>query len=440
MFDPLTHGKTRYIDRDNIGGFLLPGLRVRQDAALGPCPRVAAAMGRRRFHHRHVRSDIYTNDANYVGQVKYQPSPDWNATMIGMYVSDQEREPRRHEHAQRHRHAHAYDNSVIGLKGQFSGLGFVDIKGALLLQRLQRRRRRLRRHDDTATAASARCRRRSTSDAALLLNLDFNRLFFDGLSLSVQIFDIGSDYVSATSARREADVLLTEGQEGTWQWGRPGLQLRQPRQREFDGRPRLGRLGRRSAAGRVGPRRQRLHRLRRAGGVLGHRLEGHHAGAEVPDRRLAVLRRVQLHRLQHQLAGLRRPRQGRQLRSYPRMEGTHSWGYGGDYALPVLAVPGPPDADPGAEGEVHAGHRPRHRPDGALQVHLRRGQPRHQGEPADRRLRRLPAGGEEPQLDPERRARRLRELRRSPGRLRHLRRQRRLPAQSRPVRRRCCTS
>ena len=39
--------------------------------------------------------------------------------------------------------------------------------------------------------------------------------------LSLQYFDIGSDYVSVASARREADVLLTEGQEGTWQWGRP---------------------------------------------------------------------------------------------------------------------------------------------------------------------------------------------------------------------------
>jgi hypothetical protein len=41
------------------------------------------------------------------------------------------------------------------------------------------------------------------------------------LSLAVQFFDIGSDYVAVTAARREQDVLLTEGQEGTWQWMRP---------------------------------------------------------------------------------------------------------------------------------------------------------------------------------------------------------------------------
>ncbi len=53
------------------------------------------------------------------------------------------------------------------------------------------------------------------------LNINFNQLFIDGLSLSAQLFSVGSDYVSVTAARREQDVLLTEGQEGTWQWGRP---------------------------------------------------------------------------------------------------------------------------------------------------------------------------------------------------------------------------
>jgi hypothetical protein len=43
------------------------------------------------------------------------------------------------------------------------------------------------------------------------VNLDFNDLGLDGLTLNAQYFHIGRNFVSVTSARREADVLLTDG-------------------------------------------------------------------------------------------------------------------------------------------------------------------------------------------------------------------------------------
>jgi hypothetical protein len=109
---------------------------------------------------------------------------------------------------------------VIAVKGQYTGFDFMDISGAYYYTNYN--------VDDTLCGGGLNgpCRfsplpLRSVSDDSFYLNLNFNQLFVDGLSMSVQLFDIGADFVSVAAARREQDVLLTEGQEGTWQWGRP---------------------------------------------------------------------------------------------------------------------------------------------------------------------------------------------------------------------------
>ena len=216
MFDAWTHGQTRYIDRDNLSGFLFQGSALgktlRWDFARVSSPSYQGA--------KFTTGDLFANDADYVGQLKYAPSAAWNATLIGMYASDKERDPKDTNNLNGVGEITRWDNSVIGAKGQYSGLGFVDIKGAYYYSTYNIA-------DDVCNANDLEsCRfsplpKKDTSDGAFYLNLDFNRLFVDGLSLAVQVFDIGSDYVAAPAARREADVLLTEGQEGTWQWMRP---------------------------------------------------------------------------------------------------------------------------------------------------------------------------------------------------------------------------
>jgi hypothetical protein len=121
----------------------------------------------------------------------------------------------------------AYENTVVGLKGQFTGIDFMDLSGAFYWSDYH--------VNDTVCdgTLNGNCRfsplpQKSTDDYSFLVNVNFNQLVLDGLSLSVQLFDVGSDYVSVTSARREADVLLTEGQEGTWQWGRPDYNFGNP--------------------------------------------------------------------------------------------------------------------------------------------------------------------------------------------------------------------
>ena len=216
MFDDWTQGKTRYIDRDNLNGFLFQGSAfgrtLRWDVARVSMPSYQGAS--------FTTGNLFANDANYVGQVKYAPGPDWNGTLIGMYAKDSEVDPDDPNTLNGAGTRTRWDNMVIGLKGQYSGFGFVDIKGAYYYSDYG--------IDDAVCNSNSleSCRfsplpKESTNDYAWYLNLDFNRLFVDGLSLAVQIFDIGSDYVAVAATRREADVLLTEGQEGTWQWLMP---------------------------------------------------------------------------------------------------------------------------------------------------------------------------------------------------------------------------
>lgn len=217
MFDAWTQGKYRYIDRDNAGGFLFQGSaldrQLRWDVARISLASYFQGVG---FN----TGDLVANDANYVGQLTFAPSPDWNATLIGMYARDKEIDEDDGNPFNGFGTSTRWDNSVVGVRGQYSGLGFVDLRGSLYYSQLN--------VDEGAcdTNSLESCRfspllKADADDTAWTINLDFNRVFVDGLSLSVQFFDIGSDYQSITAARRESDVLLTEGPEGSWQWGLP---------------------------------------------------------------------------------------------------------------------------------------------------------------------------------------------------------------------------
>jgi hypothetical protein len=110
MFDAWTQGKTRYIDRDNISGFLFQGSAMgktlRWDVARVTLPSYMGAA--------FTTGDLFANDANYVGQVKYAPSASWNATLIGMYAKDSERDPKDTNNLNGVRTITRWDNSVIG--------------------------------------------------------------------------------------------------------------------------------------------------------------------------------------------------------------------------------------------------------------------------------------------------------------------------------------
>jgi hypothetical protein len=222
MFDPWTQGKSRYIDRDNIGGVLLQGSafdrKLRWDLA-----RVTLAQYQGvNFSTGAINtSNIYANDANWVAQAKYTPGPSWNATLIAMYAQDDEIDPNDDSDLDGVTAQTRWDNTVVALKGQYTGLEFMDLSGSLYWSDYNIDSSICGPGDWKTLCRFSPLPLRDMDDLSGTLNVNFNRLFIDGLSLNAQLFRVGSDFVSATATRREQDVLLTEGQEGTWMWGRP---------------------------------------------------------------------------------------------------------------------------------------------------------------------------------------------------------------------------
>jgi hypothetical protein len=229
MFDAWTQGKSRYIDRDNIGGILLQGSALDRTLRWDLARVTLAQYQGLNFSTGEIGTDnIYANDANWIAQVKYTPGPDWNATLIAMYAFDHDLDPADPSDLNGVSERTRWDNTVVALKGQYTGLDFMDLSASLYYSDYGVR--------DSLCGPGAwnsNCRfspvpLRDMDDLSGTLNINFNRLFIDGLSLSAQLFSVGSDYVSVTAARREQDVLLTEGQEGTWQWGRPDYNFGNP--------------------------------------------------------------------------------------------------------------------------------------------------------------------------------------------------------------------
>ena len=233
MFDAWTQGKSRYIDRDNIGGVLLQGSMldrtVRWDVA-----RVTLAQYQGvQYNTGTFGTDIYANDANWITQWKYSPGPTWNSTLIAMYALDEGLDKEDPSVLNGYSVRTKYDNMVIGLKGQYTGFDFMDLSGSVYYSDFNPKNPTDGNDSPCAPTLNGNCRfspvpLEEMSDWSYTLNFNFNRLFVDGLSLSAQLFNVGSDYVSVTAARREADVLLTEGQEATWMWGRPDYNFGNP--------------------------------------------------------------------------------------------------------------------------------------------------------------------------------------------------------------------
>ncbi len=400
LFDAWTFGKIRYIDRDNLGGFLLQGSafdrQLRWDVARITIPNYQNL----KFASDISSDDLYANDGTWVAQLKYAPSPDFNTTLIVKYAFDDEAddddpnglgEPDL-DYLDGIGTWQQFDNTVVGLKAQYSGIDFMDVSGAVYYSDLS--------VDDSICEGTMNddCRfqpllKRSTDDFSYYLNLNFNQLFVDGLSLSVQFFDIGSDYVSLMAARRESDVLLTEGQEGTWMWGRPDYNS--------------GNRGNANSMAGLG-----------WGGWNGEvqQVVSLAADNDFTDFDEPVA---------YSVIGWKG------VTLVPKYQ-VGDWEFAAEYTYLDFNTDwqacGGSDKDIDCATYIRQDGTQRRGPDGALQVHQGRGQARHEVALSRRRLRRLPGRTDQRRLDPERGPRRLRRLRRSPGRLRHLRGERRLPA------------
>ena len=230
MFDAMTQGKYRYIDRDNASGLLFQGSAVgndlRWDLARVSLPRLFAGPA---FVTRGEDDalKLETNDAAYVGQLRYNVNTDINTTAIAVYVRDKEVAPDELLNDGNNEDIRdgtdvvtRYDNSVLGLKADYTGLEWLDISASYYHSWYN--------VDDSTCDGdvNGNCRfspliNESANDKSWFVNLDVSDFLVTDLTFNIQGFFIGADYMSVQSARREQDVLLTQGWMNTHQWGRP---------------------------------------------------------------------------------------------------------------------------------------------------------------------------------------------------------------------------
>ncbi len=217
MFDPWTIGKIRYIDRDNNAGLLFQGSfadrKVTYDLT-------RISLNRLVYGPNFTTGDYPVQDATYGGQLKFTPSSMFDGTLIYSYVNDVEVDPTDFNQDDGRDLVGRFRNSVAGVKFGVHPSSKVDIRAAGYFSSAD---------SDSdfapgsffAISGFSPVPAGKLDDESYKLNVDFNDPFGVGLDISVEYFDIGADFVSITAARREADVLITEGHDSTWAWPGP---------------------------------------------------------------------------------------------------------------------------------------------------------------------------------------------------------------------------
>lgn len=235
MFDPFTMGKIRYIDRDNYNGFYLKGPIPGSswEAARVSLPEYLGV--------NFSTGSAPKNQAIYVAQFKQNPG---NVKLMEgiTYLNNRQKAPTDTNLYNGQDLEDRFKNTILSLKADSAITEGVDVRGALHHSIFTVNNANILAvipPGDFCYTIGAGCG--STSSAylttgvfgysmtpgadvngnAFKLDVDWRPAAIDGFALSYQYFNIGAGYVSVGGARRESDVLLTEGSEGAWyQWGR----------------------------------------------------------------------------------------------------------------------------------------------------------------------------------------------------------------------------
>ena len=213
MFDPFTVGKLRYIDRDNVKGFYFKGPVVgggSWEAARISLPNYL------QFNYGQgpvccSTDDSQFNEAVYIVQFKQRLG---DARLAASYQSfdDRQVKPDTTEFDGRGTDTF-FKNQVFMLKGDGSVTNGIDLRAAYYHSRSKVK-------PPAFGESWGPSPRSSINDDAYKLDVDFTDLPVTNLTFNLQYFNIGEGYYSNMAARRESDVLLTEGSEAAWyNWG-----------------------------------------------------------------------------------------------------------------------------------------------------------------------------------------------------------------------------
>ncbi|KFE68906.1 hypothetical protein [Hyalangium minutum] len=218
QFDPYVIGRIRYIDRDNAHGILLQGSafdrKITWDATRISLPRLWAgpSFSTGLFH---------AADAAYGFQTKWALSDALDVGGIFSYVRDAEIAPTTVDNNMDDGRdlVPRFRNGVGGVKAGLRLSDKVDIRGSLYHSYSNA--------DPVLTPADFGLNGYSPviagrhEDNSFKVDVTLSDPLDIGLSVNLQGFSIGSDYVAIMAARRESDVLLTEGHDASFAFPGP---------------------------------------------------------------------------------------------------------------------------------------------------------------------------------------------------------------------------
>ncbi len=217
MFDAFTIGKVRYIDRDNAKAVLFQGAvgdrKLGYDLIRVSLPRLWAGPN-------FTTGDYAAADGAYGLQLKLAPVQVFDLVGIVERVRDIEVDGRDQDIDDGRDVRTRFENDVYGLKLGLHPSGMFDIRAAAYFS--EARSEPLPGVPTSfGTSGFSPVPAGELDDEAYKANVDINDPFGIGLSFNVEYFNLGAQYVSMLAARREVDVLLTEGNDGSFAFPGP---------------------------------------------------------------------------------------------------------------------------------------------------------------------------------------------------------------------------
>ncbi len=223
QFDPFVIGKIRYIDRDNANAVIasgsFAGKKLGYDFMRLSLPKLWAGPDYRTTPDGQYLG-FHAQDAAYAVQLRYTPSNLWDVWGMYNYVNDIEidqpiDDKRPYTRADTNpdnglNTVQRYRNVVYGVKFGIHPNSTFDIRGAYYHSNSHTN------PDLAGYSGYSPVIYGDNSGNSWKLNLDVNDPFQAGLSFKVEGFFIGADYNSVLAARRESDVLLTEGHDAAF--------------------------------------------------------------------------------------------------------------------------------------------------------------------------------------------------------------------------------
>jgi len=233
MFDPFTVGKVRYIDRDNYNGLYFKGPLAggTWEAARVSLPEYLGT--------NFSTGSAPKNQGIYVGQFK-QVAGGVRLTESISYLNNEQLDRGDTNPLNGQSLQARMKNTILSLKADAAITDGLDLRGALHHSIYSVNNANVvavmqgdwcynnggcgsttNAHLTTGVMGYSMTPGADVNDNAIKLDLDWRPTAVDGLAVNYQYFNIGSGYVSVGGARREADVLLTEGSEAAWYgWGK----------------------------------------------------------------------------------------------------------------------------------------------------------------------------------------------------------------------------